>query len=54
VSRQVGTGKTNASEPLLKRRDLGNGIETGVSIQSRDESGGCPSIGQVVSGVQVA
>jgi len=42
-SRQVGTGKTNVSEPLLKRRDLGSDIETGVSMQSRDESGGCPS-----------
>src|SRR5881628_967474 len=42
VSCQVGTGKTNVSEPLLKRRDLGNGIRTGVSMQSRDESGGCP------------
>jgi hypothetical protein len=27
-------------------------IETGVSRQSRDESGGCPFIGQVVSGIQ--
>jgi hypothetical protein len=39
----VGIGKTNVSEPLLKRRELGNDIETGVSMQSRDESGGCPS-----------
>jgi hypothetical protein len=50
----VGIRKTNASEPLLKRRDLGTGIETGVSMQSRDEPGGCPLIGWVVSGVQVA
>jgi hypothetical protein len=53
-SRQIGTRKTNASEPLMKCRDLGNGIETGVSMRSRDEPGGCPSIGQVVSGMQAA
>jgi hypothetical protein len=28
-------------------------IETGVSKRSRDESGGCPFIGQAVSGIQV-
>ena len=50
----MGIRKTNASEPLMTCRDLGNDIETGVSMQSRDEPGGCPSIGQVVSGMQVA
>jgi hypothetical protein len=29
-SRQAGTRKANASEPPLKRRDLGNGIRTGA------------------------
>ena len=50
----VGIGKTNASEPLRKCREVGNDIETGVSMQSRDESGGCPLIGQAVSGMQAA
>src|SRR5205823_7343885 len=31
---------------------LRDDIETGVSMRSRDEHGGCPSIGQVVSGIQ--
>lgn len=31
---------------------LRDDIETGVSMRSRDEPGGCPSIGQVVSGMQ--
>ncbi len=31
---------------------LRDDIETGVSMRSRDESGGCPFIGQVVSGMQ--
>ena len=38
----------------MKCRDLGNDIETGVSMRSRDEPGGCPFIGQVVSGMQAA
>jgi hypothetical protein len=38
----MGTRKTNESEPPMKCRDLGNDIETGVSMRSRDESGGCP------------
>jgi len=38
----------------MKCRDVGNGTETGVSMQSRDEPGGCPFIGQVVSGMQAA
>jgi hypothetical protein len=50
----MGTRKTNESEPPLKCRDVGNDIETGVSMRSRDESGGCPFIGQAVSGMQVA
>jgi len=31
---------------------LRDDIETGVSMRSRDESGGCPFIGQTVSGMQ--
>jgi len=43
------------SEPLLTCRDLGNGVETGVSMRSRDEPGGCPLIGQAAaSGMEVA
>jgi hypothetical protein len=38
----MGTRKTNVSEPPWKCRDLGTDIETGVSMRSRDESGGCP------------
>ena len=38
----MGTRKTNVSEPPLKCRDLGSDIETGMSMRSRDESGGCP------------
>ena len=29
-----------------------DGIETGVSFRSRDEPGGCPPTGQVVSGME--
>jgi hypothetical protein len=41
VMRQVGTGKANVSEPLLKCRKRVDDIGTGVGILSRDESGGC-------------
>jgi hypothetical protein len=54
VMRQVGTGKTSVSEPLVKRRDRMNDIETGEYQGSRDEPGECPLIGQAVSGVEVA
>ena len=36
VMRQVGTGKASVSEPLLKRRNQGDGIETGATLRSRD------------------
>ena len=52
--RQAGIGKASASEPLRKRRKIGDGIKTGVSVQSWDESGGCPFIGQAVSGMKAA
>jgi hypothetical protein len=47
----VGTGKASGSEPLLKRRNNIDGIETGDGMSSRDGSGGCLLIGQAVSGV---
>ena len=50
--RQVGIGKANASESLLKCRYWirwhQNRGESGVL---REEPGGCPSIGQAVSGM---
>ena len=52
--RQVGSGKANVSEPLLKRRKRIDVIETGVQSLPRDEPGGCLLIGQVVTGVKVA
>lgn len=52
--RQVGIGKASESDSLMTCRNLATGIETGVSMRSRDESGGCPFIGQAVSGVEVA
>ena len=50
--RQVGIGKASESDSLMTCRNLATGIETGVSMQSRDESGGNPFTGQVVSGIQ--
>ena len=50
----MGTWKTNVSEPLMKCRDLGNDIGTGVSMRPRDESGGSPVTGQAVSGMEAA
>ena len=46
---QVGIGKTIAVGSVEIYMD---GIETEASEWSRDESGGCPFIGQVVSGIQ--
>ena len=53
-SRQVGTGKASASEPLMKCRKIEDGIKTGVLMSARDEPGGCPLIGQAVSGMKAA
>jgi hypothetical protein len=52
--RQVGTRKTSESEPLTTRRNKSGGIGTGEYKSLRDEPGGYPSTGQVVSGVKVA
>ena len=54
VMRQVGAGKANVSEPLLKRRKRSGVIKTGVQSLPRDEPGGCLLTGQVVTGVKVA
>ena len=48
---QVGTGKVSVSEPLLTCRKVFVGIEPGAGQSFRDGPGGCPSIGQVVSGM---
>jgi hypothetical protein len=50
--RQVGIRKTSASESLLKCRNNLDDIETGVFWRSRDEPGGSPPTGQVVSGMK--
>ena len=42
VMRQVGTGKTSVSHPLVKRRDIKSDIETGDYQRFRDEPGGGP------------
>lgn len=53
-ARQVWITKANVSEPLMKcRNDLGD-IKTRGWFSFWDESGGCLSIGQVVSGMKVA
>ena len=51
VMRQVGIGKASASEPLRKRRNDQDDIKTGEFGSLRDEPGGCPLVGQAVSGV---
>ena len=38
----MGVGKASESESLMTCRKLEGDIETGVSMRSRDESGGCP------------
>ena len=48
----MGIGKASGSDSLMTCRNLATGIETGVSMQSRDESGRNPFTGQVVSGIQ--
>jgi hypothetical protein len=54
VMRQVGTGKASASEPSEDASKQVDDIETGLVKRARDEPGGCPSIGQAVSGVEAA
>jgi hypothetical protein len=52
VRRQVGIRKASASESLLTCRKKSDGIETGAGGRLRDESGGSPSTGQAVSGME--
>jgi hypothetical protein len=40
--------------PLLTCREYGNDIRTGLVKRIQDESGGCPCIGQAVSGIKAA
>ena len=47
---QVGIRKTMAVDVSKTYKD---DIETGVSFRSREEPGGCPPIGQAVSGMEV-
>jgi hypothetical protein len=54
VMRQVGIGKASVSEPLLTCREVEVTSKPGRSAVVRDEPGGCPLIGQVVSGTKVA
>jgi hypothetical protein len=46
--------KANESEPQVSCRKAVDGIETGAASWSRDESGGCLFIGQMVSGMYAA
>ena len=50
--RQVGIRKASESESLKTCRNYLDDIETGALLWSRDESGGCPLIGQAVSGME--
>ena len=50
----MGSGKASVSEPLLTCRNSIDDIETGENKSFREEPGGCPSIGQAVSGMQAA
>jgi hypothetical protein len=51
---QAGIRKASESEPLMKRRKIRDGIKTGVCALLRDKPGGCPLVGQAVSGVKAA
>jgi len=54
VTRQVGIRKASESEPFDDVSKQSADIETGATFQPRDEPGGCPLIGQVVSGMEAA
>ncbi len=53
-SRQAGIRKASVSDPLRKRRKRRDDTKTEVCVELREESGGCPVIGQAVSGVKAA
>ena len=50
----MGIRKASVSEPLMKCRKTGDDIKTGAVKWPREEPGGCPFTGQVVSGVKAA
>jgi hypothetical protein len=52
--RQVGTGKTSVSEPLVKRRDIRMTPKPGTIRISGMSLAVARIVGQVVSGVEVA
>jgi hypothetical protein len=54
LTRQVGIRKASESEPSDDVSKQSVDIETGATFQLRDEPGGCPLIGQVVSGMEAA
>ena len=51
---QVGIGKARVREPLMTCREVEVASKPGRSVVVRDEPGGCPFIGQVVSGMKAA
>jgi hypothetical protein len=48
------SGGEQGDDHRLRCRDLKDDIRTGLRSKARDESGGCPCIGQAVSGIEVA
>ena len=54
VMRQVAIGKVSVSERLMTCREVQVTSKSGRSAVVRDEPGGCPFIGQVVSGMKAA
>lgn len=54
IRRQVGVGKTNASESLMTRRKATNRHQNRVALLARDESRRCLPTGWMVSGVEAA
>ena len=48
------SGGGQGDDCWLTCRELKDDIRTGLGSRIRDESGGCPCIGQAVSGIEVA
>jgi hypothetical protein len=48
------SGGDRGDDRLLTCRDFKDDIRTGLGSRIRDESGGCPCIGQTVSGIEAA
>lgn len=51
---QVWCTETNASEPLIKHRNVLSDVETVALSMARDESGRCLMTGRMASGVEAA